>query len=138
MNFGKESWDDSPIQLTPLIDIVFLLLFFFLTSSVFYSMYVWERGLPLDVPSAETAPLDVPPPNLVVINVDGEGRIFIGRREHTREEMKGTLSRWIEQVPSGAVTIRGDRQVPYERVVEVLDACRSAGVTNLHLAVVHD
>jgi biopolymer transport protein ExbD len=115
------------IDITPLIDIVFqLLLFFILTSAML------QPGLPLDLPGSkeknEGTEADL------VISINAEGGIFLNETPVSLEMVEPAVSSLAGENPDAAVILRGDRQVRYGRFFEVLDIIRSTGIKTLNLA----
>lgn len=114
-----------PIELTPLIDMVFLLLIFFLVATTFHQE---EREMQIALPFASHAgPISA---NLqeIVINVDREGQAIVGGRVTTPQELRALLEQRVQVNPEQKVAVRGDRQTAYENVVRVLDVCKAAGI----------
>jgi biopolymer transport protein ExbD len=115
------------IDITPLIDIVFqLLLFFILTSAML------QPSLPLDLPGSkeksEGAEADM------VISINAEGEIFLNETPASIEMVEPAISALAGEKPDAAVILRGDRQVRYGRFFELLDIIRSTGIKSLNLA----
>ena len=110
------------ISMTPLIDMVFLLLIFFLVSTRFDEE---ERSLDIRLPEAsEAVPLTVMPQELIV-NINSEGKYFIYGQEYPLESLQAVLSGAWEANPTGAsVIIRGDRRCPFGRVVSLANLCK--------------
>jgi len=120
------------LNLTPMIDVVFLLIIFFMVGSTFAGP---ERKLDLDVPEvADREALDSPPPARVV-NVPQHGRIELDGVPLGAAELADQLRTAREENPAVAVLIRGHRKAEYERVVTALDACKKAGVRKLDVSV---
>jgi len=117
------------LELTPLIDTVFNLLIFFAVSTTLISS---RAGLPVDLPQAKTAETQK---SKVMISVDRDGRIFYEDSPVTPEELEARLKQAVAQQPQVLVIVNADRRVVYDRVVQVLDVARSAGIHNLALAV---
>jgi len=124
------------INMTPMIDVVFLLIIFFLVSS---HLARQEVQMALNLPAAETSqPTEVESdtPRLV-INVLPDGRAVVGGRTLDREEVQRMIEyeagRRREQLE---VRIRSDRRAPYETVEPVMVACARAGVWRVTFAVV--
>ena len=126
--------DSVALNLTPLIDVVFLLIIFFLVSSHLASQ---ETQLDLDLPSAASgheATVESRP--RVSINVFADGRVLLGSTATPRDEIATRLA--FERTRSGddlEVRIRADRGVPYGAVEPLLLACADAGVWNVTFAV---
>jgi len=126
--------EDMFINLTPMIDITLNLLVFFMLVSKFSNT---ERELDLHLPEAESSTEPAPAPDEIVINVLADGRVSLGGREVTREALLETLQRAAQANPATPVKIRGDRLVHHENVVNVMDACGLAGLSNLAVGTLH-
>jgi biopolymer transport protein ExbD len=125
--FLRRKPQSAGLDITPLIDIVFqLLLFFILTSAML------QPSLPLDLPGSpqkkEGTEADM------VISIDAEGRIFLNDASASMETVERAIAVLIRDKPDAAVILRGDRLVQYGSFFEVLDAIRGAGVKTLSLA----
>lgn len=122
--------------MTPMIDVVFLLIIFFLVSS---HLARQEAQLPLPLPVADEGRLttEEEPPR-VTINVLGDGQLTLAGRTVTHAELEQRLA--IERERAGEalqVRIRGDRDVPYEFIGPILTACSQAGIHDATFAVYH-
>lgn len=132
MNFLSRAHSESPsLPLAPMIDIIFLLLIFFITTSVFARM---ENELSVTVPTAESA--DPPRRQLgeIIINLTWDGGIVVNQREMTDSQLLSLLSRLVERYPDQAVIVRGDRTTQWEDMVNTLDICARAGIWNYKFA----
>lgn len=126
----EESADELVLNLTPMIDVVFLLLVFFMVATTFLDP---ERELELELPEAESGePVDLELEE-IVINVKRDGSVVLEGRTLDQRGLVEALQRAAERDPTTPVTIRGDRQAHHEHVVQVMDACGVAGL--IHLAV---
>ena len=110
------------IELIPLIDIIFLLLVFFIYSML--SMVVY-RGIPVSLPAADTA--ETQQGEIVVITIDEQGRIFLDKDPVADHELLPRLKNVVAAFPDKAVIISGHRDSPYRVFVDVLDQVRLAG-----------
>ncbi len=121
------------IEMTPMIDMVFLLLIFFLVATTFQQT---EREMQIALPFASaSAPISALLQELV-INVDAEGRIFVGGRMIDVNDLKTIVSEAVAANSEQKVTVRGDRTTPYANVVTVLDICKAAGIQEPYLDTV--
>jgi len=121
------------IEMTPMIDMVFLLLIFFLVATSFHQE---EREMQIALPVAQSGgPISVALRELV-INVDGQGRIIVSGREISPEDLRGIVVDALAANPEQKVTVRGDRSVAYEAVVRVLDICKTSGLQEPYLDTV--
>ena len=123
-----ESEDRAP-DLTPLIDMVFLLLVFFLASTTFAKE---EVELDLTLPEARSGS-DANDGHLMVINVGRDGGITVNGRELTMEGLRQRLASTARRNKEQEILIRGDTDVAYGVVQNVFDACRSAALTRVSL-----
>ena len=114
------------LSMTPLIDIVFLLLIFFLVATRFAQE---DRELDVLLPSAsEAKPLIVQPKELFV-NVDKDGQFYVNGKIITAEEVEHVLRQAIADNPvSQSVIIRADRRVEFDYVVTVMNLCNRVGI----------
>lgn len=130
---GRAVDAEPGLDLTPMIDIVFNLLIFFLIASSFQQA---EREMQVALPFATTAgPISAALRELVV-NVDREGRVVVGGQTITPDELRARVAQAVQNNPSQKVTVRGDRDASYGAVVRVLDACKGGGVQEPYLDTV--
>lgn len=125
---SDELEDEVSLNLTSLIDVVFLLLVFFMVATTFLDP---ERALELDLPTAESGSSREELPEELVLNVFRDGRVALGGREVDDEALRASLESAARRDPATPVTIRGDAQVEHARIVSVMDACALAGLSNL-------
>jgi len=116
------------VNLTPMIDMVFILLIFFVVTSSF----VKEAGIEVTRPSAETAVRQERASILVAVTKTGE--IWIDKRLTDIRSVGGQLRQLHAENPEGAVVILADRNSQTGLVIEVLDQARLAGVANVAIA----
>ncbi len=114
------------LSITPLIDVVFLLLIFFLVTTRFAEE---EREIDLQLPTAsESLPLTAEPRELF-INVDREGRYFIEGQFRHVEEVERLLNQAAANNPlTQTVVIRADKQSPWEFVLTAINLCKKSGI----------
>lgn len=123
----------AAIDMTPIIDMVFLLLIFFLIATTFRQE---EREMQVALPIAQSAgPLSSALRELI-LNVDQQGRIVVSGRTMTLDELRQLVGEAVRANAQQKVTVRGDRQVAYGVVVQVLDVCKGAGVQEPYLDTV--
>ena len=119
------------IQLAPLVDVLMLLLIFFLLT---WNAARNENELDVKVPKATSAKEKAAPPGDVVVNVKTDGTVVVNRRNMTARELTDLLQSLVKLYPDQAVVIRGDEAGAYKNVVNVLNICSEAGVTNVAFA----
>lgn len=116
------------INLTPLIDMVFILLIFFVVTSSF----VKESGIEVSRPSAQTA--EAQEHGNIIISVSKNGEIWIDRRKVDANALRAHVERLHAENPEGSVIIAADRDARTENLVQALDQARLAGVANVSIA----
>lgn len=132
MNFFRRSEEDDPIvPMAPMIDIIFLLLIFFISTSIYARL---ENEISITVPSAEAAEPSRRLPNEIIINLTREGEIVINQQRLTLEQLEHRLSRIAENTPGLSVIIRGDKNAVFGLAIDVLDACSKVGIWNVSFA----
>jgi len=115
----------SALSLMPLLDVVFLLLIFFLVATRFAEE---DREMEMPLPDAsEAMPLTVAPKE-VFINIDAAGLFFVGGKQVEEAELQQLLMKAAASNPHQAAIIRADKNVPFQRVVTAGNACKRAGV----------
>ena len=118
----------SRIEMLPLIDIVFLLLVFFIYAML--SMAV-HRGLPVILPTSSTAKIDK---HLILsVTVRADGSIFLDKERISLKDLKEALSQAARNRKETGVLLFADKAVPYQEVFRVLDQIRMAGLNRISL-----
>jgi biopolymer transport protein ExbD len=121
------------IDMTPVIDMVFMLLTFFLVATTFQQE---EREMNIALPFASnTTPVSAMLQEFIV-NVDRDGRIIVGGRTVEAEQLRSMVAEAVAANAQQKVTVRGDRAAAYASVVGVLDICKGAGVQQPYLDTV--
>ena len=132
MNFMKNKRSHAPaVQMASLMDIVFLLLCFFVTSSVFSQ---WETEVAITLPTAKSATIPGRMPGEIILNMATDGSVSVNGQKLTLAEVTERLTRIAKLYPGQPVVIRADKATPYESLVGLIDACRTADVWNFSLA----
>ncbi len=111
--------------MTPIIDMVFLLLIFFLVATTFHQA---EREMQIALPFAKASGPISAVLKEMIINVDATGQIFVGGRAVTQEQLGQLIADAVRQNPDQKVTVRGDRNATYAHVVAALDVCKANGI----------
>lgn len=116
------------IDISPLIDVVFLLLIFFIVTTVF----VKETGVEISKPRAATSQdLDR---QSILIAITSEGRVWQGGREIGMDGVRAVVAALIQETPGTPVIIRADESTPTQATVTVIDNAKLAGATSVSLA----
>ncbi|MCB0324095.1 MAG: biopolymer transporter ExbD [Bdellovibrionales bacterium] len=134
MNFSDDSMyndDQLGIDITPLVDIVFLLLIFFMVSTTF----VEARGIKVNLPSATTTPVTAEAKNLE-ISISNSGVLFFKGEEIAAEQLPTLLRKELESGAQPVLVVRADEKAFHGIVVKVMDAARSAGVERMAVATI--
>ena len=132
MKFKRRAKVEEAVNLTPLIDVVFLLLIFFMVSTTFTR----ETRLEVTLPEAESAPEEFEPEQLSV-SVDAEGRYAVNGLvlvDSERQTLKAALIEVTGKDYSRPLVISADAQTPHELVVRVMDVAGQLGLVNLRIA----
>lgn len=117
----------AALSMTPLIDVVFLLLIFFLVAS---RLSQEDRELDVPLPSAANAMPMTEEPQELVVNIDEQGQIFVNGQFVEVDQFEQTLEQAIANNPIGqSVIIRADRRVPLQAPVNIMDICMKLGAT---------
>ena len=124
----SKSQDEDEINLTPMLDVVFILLIFFIVTASF----VKESGIDINRPAAATAVRKER--GNILVAITSTGQIWIDRRQVDVRAVRANIERLHAENPQGAVVIQADRDSKNGLLVEVMDAARLAGVENISIA----
>ncbi len=132
MNFRRNSRNRAAsVQMASLMDVIFLLLCFFVTSSVFSQ---WETEISIALPTAKSSTVPGRMPGEIILNVAADGNVTVNGQKLSLAEVTERLTRIAKLYPGQPVVIRADKTTKYEALVSVIDACRTADVWNFSLA----
>jgi len=120
--------EESEVNLTPMLDVVFIMLIFFIVTASF----VKESGIEVSRPQAATAEKKERANILVAISEDGE--IWIDGRPVDVRALPANIERLHAENPQGSVVIQADEDSKNGLLVQVMDAARQAGVYNVSIA----
>jgi len=136
MNFRKKHRPMLPgFQMASMMDVIFLMLFFFIVSSV-YSQ--WENNISITLPTAKSG---VPPdrlPGEIIINITTDGRVSINEQDLTLDALTKKLESLARLFPGQPVVLRADKDTRYEDLIKVVDACRLADIWNFSMATTQE
>ena len=122
--------EEAEINLTPMLDVVFIMLIFFIVPAVF----VKEPGIQLDRPEAVTA--IVPEGAAIFIAISASNEIWIDQRSVDVAGLRPVIERLHAENPEGGVVIQADNEAQNEYVLAAMDAAKEAGVNEITLAAV--
>jgi biopolymer transport protein ExbD len=132
MNLRSRATPVHPgIQLAPLVDVLLLLLIFFLMT---WNAARNENELDVKVPKASAAKEKTAPIGDVVVNVKTDGNVVVNRRTLSAAELAELLKSLAQLNSEQAVVIRGDEAGAYKNIIGVLNICTDAGITNVAFA----
>ena len=127
--FGKFTEEqESPIDLTPMLDVVFILLIFFIVTASF----VKESGIEVNKPQAQTAVKRELANIFIAINQHDE--IWIDKRQVDVRALRAIIERLHAENPQSSIVIQADKHSTNEKLVNVMDAARQAGIYNIAIA----
>lgn len=132
MKFRSRPKPENPgFQMTPMIDVVFLLLCFFVTSQLYAQ---WETEIDITLPTARTGQLPQRLPGEIIVNLREDGTTIVNGRTLAPDELGSMLVNVAELFPGQPVLLRADRKTDYDHVIRVLDLCRQADIWNISFA----
>lgn len=114
-----------------MMDVVFLLLCFFITTQIFSQ---WETEIDITLPTAESGDVQQRLPGEIIINVKADGQIRINQRVLGEEQLGTVLRDLAALFPGNPVLIRADQKTDFAHVIAVLDRCRAADIWNISFA----
>jgi biopolymer transport protein ExbD len=127
----RQSSVTSAINMTPIIDVVFLLLIFFLVTSQFEQM---ERNLDVELPSASEAQPLLATPQEFFVDVDSNGRFSIDGRICTVDRVEALLSAARRESPALSVMIRIDRRTQFDHFNVIINMCKKLNISEYKYA----
>ncbi len=125
---SRRKKDDNEINLTPMLDVVFIMLIFFIVTASF----VKESGIDVSRPGASTA--ERKERGNILVAISSSGQIWIDRRQVDVRAVRANIERMHAENPQGTVIIQADEESKNGLVVKVMDAARQAGVAEVSLA----
>ncbi|MFU8878201.1 MAG: ExbD/TolR family protein [Wenzhouxiangellaceae bacterium] len=117
--------DDSDVNVTPLLDIVFIMLIFFIVTATF----IKEPGVTVTRPEAQTA--EDQRLVSILVAIDSNNSIWINRKEVPLEGVRAAVERLRRENPRGSAVVQSDGRAHSEYLVEVLEQIRAAGVQDV-------
>ena len=132
MNIQPDNQEEPEINLTPLIDVVFLLLIFFMVSTTFEH----QSRIQIELPEATAQP-SKPEEESLEILIDAQGRYFLRDQQVVNTELKtlkGAIRKAVGEREAMPVIIRADARTPHQAVVRALDATSQLGLVHISLA----
>lgn len=124
----REDEGAGEIDLTPMLDVVFILLIFFIVTSVF----ITEAGIEVLKPEASTA--EPKSKDLILIAVSGDGQVWIDGEQIDPRFIRQRFELRLADAPNSAVVIQGDRAATNEHVMAILKAARDAEIASVSIS----
>ncbi len=129
--FGAEE-EENEINLTPMLDVVFIMLIFFIVTASF----IKEAGIDVDRPDAPSA--DSQDDAAILIAISANDEIWIDRRQTEPNAVRGMIERLHAENPKGSIVIQADEESTHEVLVVVMEAAKQAGVSNVAIAALKE
>jgi biopolymer transport protein ExbD len=123
--------DEPTINLTTMLDVVMLLIIFFMIGTQFTEE---ERQYDIRLPTVADVTALTGQPDEIIVNVNAEGVITVRTEQQSLSELEATLRAARDRFPGQAVVVRGDGRGQYQHVMDAMAAARRAGIRNLSLA----
>lgn len=121
-----EEEEKVEVQLTSMLDCIFLLLIFFLVSSQLKKV---EKELPIQLPEANVTRSVKATPDLITVSVDSHGGFFVNSRPVGSTGLRAALRDAAAANPDRRIRLNGDIYAPFRSIVQVLDTCQGEGLT---------
>ena len=127
-NRGARADEDSDINLTPMLDVVFIMLIFFIVTATF----IKQAGIEITRPEALTATQK--PTVSVLVAIGPNGDIWIDKKRVDVGAVRAHIERIHAENPKGGLVVQSDRKAKSEKLLAVLEAARAAGITEVAIA----
>jgi len=123
----------TDINVTPMVDIMLVLLIIFMVTAT----YITRRSIDVNLPEGSSGREEGGAENALAVVVAPEGRLFLNDQETSLEDLRQQVAPLLQERPDLEVRVDGDRRVEYGRVMEVIDTLRGLGVRNFAATVEH-
>ena len=127
MRLKRRLEEDSGLVLTPLIDMVFLVVIFFMLNTTLSI----NPAITVDLPAAYTAQAVIE--EEIIVTMTGSGEIYIGKESTSRERYAAELKKQMVRLQRTDIILQADALLPYKEVVEIMDLSRLSGVESISL-----
>lgn len=128
INANDDAEQEGSVDITPMLDVVFIMLIFFIVTATF----IKESGIEVNKPSAATA--SVKDKANILIAIDDKNRIWLNRRQIDIRAVRPNIERLHAENPKGTVVIQADKESKNDTLVQVMDASRLAGVYDIAIS----
>jgi biopolymer transport protein ExbD len=120
--------EDSDINLTPMLDVVFIMLIFFIVTATF----IKEAGIDVFRPDAETALTK--PTVSVLVAIGPNGEIWIDKKQVDEGQLRSNIERLHAENPKGGLVVQADKGAKYHKLAAVLRAAQASGITEVAIS----
>ena len=120
--------EENEINLTPMLDVVFIMLIFFIVTATF----IKEAGIQVERPNTVTA--DTQDDASILIAISALDEIWIDRKKRDPRAVRSVIAQLHAENPKGSIVIQADEESTHETLVIVMEAAKGAGVTNVAIA----
>ena len=127
---SREGEDEEQINLTPMLDVVFIMLIFFIVTATF----VKETGIDVNQPDQDKPKNIDPEKKSIIVRISNRDRITIAQREVDWRSVRANIERLHAEAPEAPVVIQAHPDSTTEAMIHVMDESRLAGVYNISLA----
>ncbi|MBT8042483.1 MAG: biopolymer transporter ExbD [Kiritimatiellales bacterium] len=127
MNIKLPAREDAAVDMAPMIDLVFLLLIFFMVASVVTELEKVE----VEIPKSQYGKVPDDTKGRMMLSVDANNQIYVGTQPVTTEELKALVDAELDLNPDTRILIRADERVEYKTCKEIMIACGEVGATDL-------
>lgn len=131
MIFKKEVEEDYGLQLTPLIDVIFLLLIFFMVSTAFID---FTRRLDIQLPESKSADV-IEKVKSFIIEMAEDKKVYLNGKEITIDALDSELKESSKKATRVSVIIKADKRLPYGNVIKVMGIVKNAKIRDIGVAV---
>ena len=131
MQFRKEEEDNFAMEMTPLIDVVFLLIIFFMVSTVFVD---FSRHMDINLPTSKSSVIDEES-KTIEIEMSKDNQIFLAGKKTNILGLEQSLNKLDTKTKKQTAVIRADKVLPYGEVIEVMGLLQKAGIPDISVAV---
>jgi biopolymer transport protein ExbD len=131
MQFRREEEDNFALDMTPMIDVIFLLIIFFMVSTVFVD---FSRSMDINLPTSKSSVVDETKKGLE-IEMSKDNKIFLGGKLLTLLGLETTLAKMDFKGKKKSAIIRADKSLPYGDVIQVMGFLQKKGIPDISVAV---
>ena len=124
MKLKKRSYPEEGFQMAPMIDMVFLLLVFFMCVS---SMADADKSIPLELPESDKSKVPEDLSGRGTISIDAKGGVYMGERSVNPQAMKKAIGALLQRKPDAKIVVRADKSTEYRHIRKVLKECAEVG-----------